>query len=142
MTPWVSNFAKRTKFFNFPHQNTILVQFSGKSEKKISTQKNFFRITLLIRKRIKGKSVLWQFLCEKNGQKSRDPARRLVNIHFILWLYGSKWAPKVLLNLNSNFSTYFMNYFMRPITKWSTSFILSRKIENDCSAPNELLIYV
>ena len=24
------------------------------------------------------KSVFWQFLCEKNGRKSRDPARRLV----------------------------------------------------------------
>ena len=24
------------------------------------------------------KSVFWQFLCEKNGRKARDPARRLV----------------------------------------------------------------
>ena len=26
------------------------------------------------------KSVFWQFLCEKNGRKSRDPASRLVNL--------------------------------------------------------------
>ena len=28
------------------------------------------------------KSVFWQFLCEKNGRKSRDPASRLVTILF------------------------------------------------------------
>ena len=106
--PGGQNFAKMTKFLNFPYQNTFLVKFSWKSENlhflpfwpsktpkiylwppkmtpwgskfcqteqifelpaskyysgpifrqirenKFSTQKNFFRITLLIRKRIKG----------------------------------------------------------------------------------------
>ena len=77
-------------------------------------------------------SVFWQFLCEKNGRKSRDPARRLV-------LYDSrvlKCFQKLLLfysiflvhNLRVQIFIYSVrsvlcsliphNYYKRPWTIW------------------------
>ena len=56
------------------------------------------------------KSVFWQFLCEKNGWKSRDPARRLVQLFFRLvhWnclIFGTK------VNLGNTYTLQVLNVF-------------------------------
>ena len=50
------------------------------------------------------KSVFWQFLCEKNGRKSRDPASRLVYLIIFVKLISLNFLFRRLICKNLEFS--------------------------------------
>ena len=68
------------------------------------------------------KSVFWQFLCEKNGRKSRDPASRLVHIYVCQYLI---LISHILTFVNSSYSTNHCNVVLlwQISSYWSVFFL-------------------